>query len=364
MKFLVIPDSFKGSISSEEFCEIAKRSLRSDENDEVECYPICDGGEGSIDCLTKIFDGKIVAAPATDGNLLKRKAIYGYDKTKAFIAVAETSGLAKTLIKDPFVTTTMGMGEQILQARHLGKKEIILCLGGSSTNDGGAGLVYALGGKFYNHNGENFLPTGGNLSEIFSIDLTDFYKNIAGLHFTAMCDVTNPLLGENGCSYVYAPQKGAKNANEVTRLEQNMKDFAQKTSFLGIDPSTPGTGAAGGLGYCVLAFLKGKLIRGIDYILDSINFKTKAASSDAIITGEGKYDASTSYGKAVRGIMDRAKAVGKNVYVFCGKNEVPDDKRVHELNDPLLSLQDNMDMTARHLETALKQFRASFRTPQ
>lgn len=359
MKFLVIPDSFKGSISSKEFCEIAKKALRSDANDEVECYPICDGGEGSIDCLTEIFNGKTVSAPVTDGNLFKRKAIYGYDKTKAFISVAESSGLAKTLIKDPFVTTTMGMGEQILQAKHLGKKEFILCLGGSSTNDGGAGLVYALGGKFINANGEIFLPTGGNLSEIASIDLTDFYKNIEGLKFTAMCDVTNPLLGKNGCSYVYAPQKGAKKTDEVAKLEQNMQDFAKATAFLGIDPSTPGAGAAGGLGYCVLAFLKGKLIRGIDYILDSIDFKTKASASDAIITGEGKYDASTSYGKAIRGIMDKAKEVGKNVYVFCGKNEVPDDDRVHELNDPHLTLQDNMNLTAEHLESALKQFRAS-----
>ncbi len=357
MKFLVIPDSFKGSISSTEFCEIAKKSLRIDASDEIECYPICDGGEGSVDCLTKIFDGKVVTAPATDGNLFKRKAIYGYDKEKAFISVAETSGLAKTLIKDPFVTTTMGMGEQILQAKHLGKKKFILCLGGSSTNDGGAGLVYALGGKFLNDRGETFLPTGGNLSEISSIDLTDFYKNIDGSEFIAMCDVVNPLLGENGCTYVYAPQKGAKKPEERDKLEHNMKVFAEKTAFLGVDPFTPGAGAAGGLGYCVLAFLKGKIVRGIDFILDAIDFKTKAMSSDAIITGEGKYDASTSYGKAVRGIMDRASELGKDVYVFCGKNDVPGDKRVRELNDPDMSLQDNMRMTAEHLKTALEQFR-------
>lgn len=359
MKYLVIPDSFKGSVSSVDFCEIAKKALTRFPDDEVDCYPICDGGEGSVECLVKIFGGSVLSAPITDGNLFKKKAVYGFDGEKAFVSVAESSGLAKTLIKDPFVTTTMGMGEQILQAKHLGKKKIVLCLGGSSTNDGGAGLVYALGGKFFNEHGESFLPTGGTLKDIRSIDLDDFYKNVEGIDFTALCDVTNPLLGANGCSYVYAPQKGAKKTSEQEILEQNMQHFAKVTSFLGVDPMTPGAGAAGGLGYCVLAFLKGKLVRGIDYILDSIDFEKKAENVDAIITGEGKFDRSTSFGKAVRGIIDRAERLNKNVYVFCGKNDVPEAKNVFEINDPTLSLDENIASTKSHLESALKKFAES-----
>ena len=356
MKFFVLPDSFKGSISSSEFCEIAKNALSKKPDDEVLTYPICDGGEGSVECLVKIFDGKTFSSKVTDGNLLKRNAVYGYCSDKAFVSVAESSGLAKTMIKDPFVTTTYGMGEQILHAKHLGKKKIVLCLGGSSTNDGGAGLVKALGGKFFNKSGEDFLPTGGTLKEIDSVDLSDFYKNIEGMEFTALCDVTNPLLGPNGCTYVYAPQKGAKTAEKLSELEDNMRVFAEKTAFLGADPTTPGAGAAGGLGDCVIAFLKGKLVRGIDFILDSIDFEKIAASSDVIITGEGKYDASTAYGKAVRGIQDRAERVGKKVYVFCGKNDSADKVFVRELNDPALSLQENMKNTAENLSKAFDAF--------
>lgn len=356
MKFLVLPDSFKGSISSSDFCEIAQKTLRKKPDDEVLSYPICDGGEGSVECLIQIFNGKTFSSKVTDGNLLKKTALYGYCADKAFISVAESSGLAKTMIKDPFVTTTCGMGEQILQAKHLGKKKIVLCLGGSSTNDGGAGLVKALGGKFYNNAGEEFLPTGGTLKEIATIDLTEFYKNIEGMEFTALCDVTNPLLGPNGCTYVYAPQKGAKTAEKLAELEENMRIFAERTSFLGADPMTPGAGAAGGLGYCVIAFLKGKLVRGIDFILDSIDFENKAASSDVIITGEGKYDASTAYGKAVRGIQTRAERVGKKVYVFCGKNDSSDTAFVRELNDPALTLQENMQNTAQNLKKCLDEF--------
>ncbi len=354
MRILVLPDSFKGSLSAIDFCGIAKRVIENNLGASVECYPICDGGEGSVDCLNTIFNGKTFTSKVTDGNLFKRTAKFGYDDKHAFIAVSETSGLPQTMIKDPGITTTVGMGEQILQAKHLGKKDIVLCLGGSSTNDGGAGLVYALGGRFYDKDGNSFLPTGDTLGNVVSIDLKDFNKAIEGMTFTALSDVTNPLLGPNGCSYVFSPQKGAKTQAQVDRLEYNMAQYATVTGFLGAEPSSPGAGAAGGLGYCVLAFLKGKIVSGIDFILNAIEFEKKVAAADIIITGEGKFDTTSLSGKVVSGIINRTPK-DKRIFVLCGQGDPNDKVTVVPINDHNLSLSENMMNTKTNLENALRE---------
>ncbi len=356
MKIIVLPDSFKGTLSSEEFCKIAEKIIPSALAAEVIAFPVCDGGEGSVDCLVKLTNGKTISTKVTDGNLFKKNALLGYGGDTAFIAVSESSGLPQTLIKDPGITTTKGMGEQILQAKHLGKKKIVLGLGGSSTNDGGAGLVCALGGKFFDKDGTEFLPTGETLCKIEKIDLTEFNKNIEGMEFVGMCDVKNPLLGISGCTYVYAPQKGAKKKERLDELEDNMKHFASVSSFLGVDPMTPGTGAAGGLGYCVLAFLKGKLISGIDYILDKIDFEKIAADADYVFTGEGKFDPTSLSGKVVSGIKKRAEKLGAKIVVFCGAGTPQEGYIVKPINDPTLSLAENMQKTAENLEKTIKDF--------
>ena len=356
MKYIILPDSFKGSLTAIKFCKIAEEIISASENTVVDAYPICDGGEGSIDCLTALFHGKKLTTKATDGNLFIKNATYGYSDEYAFIAVSETSGLPQTLIKDPAVTTTVGMGEQILQAKHLGKKKIILCLGGSSTNDGGAGLVHALGGKFINKDGVPFLPTGGTLREIEKIELNDFYQNIEGMDFIALCDVDNPLLGPNGCSYTFAPQKGAKTQKQLNFLEDNMKYFAEKTAFLNVDSSEKGAGAAGGLGYCVLSFLKGKIISGIDFILDKIDFDSVAKDADYIITGEGKFDQTSLHGKVVSGVLSRAERMHKNVVVFCGDGMESSHCRVVAINDPGQPLDINIKNTESNLRKAIGAF--------
>ncbi len=361
MHFLVVPDSFKGSLSAFDFCKIAKEVLSERfPSATFSTYPAFDGGEGSVETIAYLTGAQTLTTTITDGNFFQKKGTYAFGKDTAYIAVANSSGLPDTLIKDPFYTTTFGMGEQILQAKHIGKKNFVLCLGGSSTNDGGAGLVSALGGKFLRRNGESFVPTGGTLAEIDSLDLTDFIKNIEGLTFTALCDVKNPLLGENGCSFVFAPQKGAKTPEKQRILEENMQHFAEKTAFLGCSPEWEGTGAAGGLGYCVLAFLKGKLLSGSQYFLDLIHFTEECEKADYILTGEGKFDKTSSMGKLIGTVLSAVRKENKKINVFCGKNaseSLPNGiEGIFECNDSSLTLAENMEKTEEHFRKALQIF--------
>ncbi len=364
MKFLIMPDTFKGSIENIDFCFVAEKVLKNHFPD-AEClsYPIADGGEGSIECIVRLLGGHLLPTKVTDGNFFKKTVAYGFSGDTAYIAVANSSGLPSTLIKDPLVTTTYGLGEHILHAKNLGKKKIVISLGGSSTNDGGAGMLAALGVRFLNADGEKFIPTGGTLKNIHKIEIEDFLKNIDGLTFTALCDVKNPLLGPNGCSYVFAPQKGAKTKEITDILENNMRHYASATSFLGVDPSDPGNGAAGGLGYAVKAFLKGNLISGIDYILDMIRFENIAADADYILTGEGCFDLTSLNGKVVGGIAARAQKTGKKITVFCGRNNYPSNasypeniQKVYEISDRSLPIETQLATADKNLEKSLDGF--------
>lgn len=351
MRFLIAPDGFKGGMSSAEFCSAAKYSLEKS-GYETESLPLTDGGDGFVTAFTDILGGDTLVCRVTDPNFFIKNARYGVKDDVAIIGAAECCGLAKTMIKNPLYTTSYGLGEAVDLAKKLNKKKIVIGLGGSATNDGGAGVVCALGGRFFDKNGEEFTPVGNTLIDIEKIDLTDFNEKIAGMEFTVLTDVKNPLLGEDGCSYRYAKQKGAKE-EELSELEENMKRFAEKTDFLNVSPDFPGAGAAGGLGYCFKAFFKAELVPGAEYVLDKSGFDEKLSRCDAVITGEGKFDDTSFSGKICSAVIDRAEKAGKKVFVLCGRNET-DRQDVIEINDREASLADNIRRSAENLQKAIE----------
>ena len=346
MDYLLVPDSFKGSMSAKRVCELmTEEILSNDKNAIVNAFPALDGGEGSAEYLTEIEKGKKVEVKAKNGTFEEETTTFGLCGEVAYIAVADTSGLPQTKIKDPAKTTTYGLGEQIDCAIRMGAKKIVVALGGSSTNDGGAGAAAALGAEFLNKKGETFVPTGGTLEEIESVNVEKMREKIKGVAFVGLCDVNNPLTGEKGCSYVYAKQKGADTKEKQDFLEKNMQAYEKVTAFLGTNGNVSGAGAAGGLGYFVKAFLKGELVSGADYFLDVIGFEEKAKKADVIVCGEGKFDNTSAQGKICGRIRDRAKNIGKEVIVFCGVSEAEkaDGVRViYPINDPNKDLAYNM----------------------
>ncbi len=351
MRILIAPDGFKGGMSSAEFCSAAKYSLEKS-GYETESLPLTDGGDGFVSIFTDILGGDTLVCRVTDPNFFIKNARYGVKDDIAVIGAAECCGLAKTMIKNPLYATSYGLGEAIDLAKKLNKKKIVIGLGGSATNDGGAGVVCALGGKFFDKNGEEFTPVGNTLKDIEKIDLTDFDEKINGMEFIALTDVNNPLLGEYGCCYRYAKQKGAKE-EELPELEENMKCFVEKTAFLNVSPDFPGAGAAGGLGYCFKAFFKAKIVPGAEYVLDASGFDEKLSRCDAVITGEGKFDDTSFSGKICSAVIGRAKKAGKKVYVLCGRNET-DRQDVIEINDREASLADNIRHSAENLQKTIE----------
>ena len=356
MRYLVIPDSFKGSMTAKTVAEtIRERILKSDPTAVVTAFPAFDGGEGSAEYLTEIYHGKTVRVQATNATGRRVSSAFGMTGDTAFIAIADTSGLPGAKIRNPFVTTTRGFGEQIAEAIARGAKKIVMGLGGSSTNDGGAGAAVALGAIFRDEAGEPFLPVGGTLGKIASVDVTELKKRIAGVTFTALCDVTNPLTGENGCSFVYAKQKGARTRKKRAELDEQMCNYAEKTAFLGVPSDTPGAGAAGGLGYFVRAFLSGELVSGADFFLNAIEFDRRVKDADVVIAGEGKFDATSGQGKICGKIIGRTRAAGKPTVVFCGAKENlpdPENTTVLPINDPALPLSENLVRSRENLVRA------------
>lgn len=351
MRILIAPDGFKGGMSSTEFCSAAKYSLEKS-GYETECLPLTDGGDGFVNIFTDILGGDTLVCRVTDPNFFIKNARYGVKDDIAIIGAAECCGLAKTMIKNPLYATSYGLGEAIDLAKKLNKKKIVIGLGGSATNDGGAGAVCALGGRFFDKNGEEFTPVGNTLKDIDKIDLTGFNEKIGGLEFVVLTDVNNPLLGKEGCCYRYAIQKGAKE-EELSELEENMKHFAEKTAFLNVSPDFPGAGAAGGLGYCFKAFFKAVMVSGAEYVLDVSGFDEKLSRCDAVITGEGKFDDTSYSGKICSAVIDRTTKAGKKVFVFCGQNAT-DRRDVTEINDKSSSLADNIRHSAENLQKTIE----------
>ena len=330
-KAILIPDSFKGTMSSEEICNIMEKALKSVFDDiEVVKISVADGGEGSVDCFLSTLDGEKVFVTVKGPYFENVEAFYGIIENgkTAVIEMAAASGLP--LVgdkKDPSKSTTYGVGELVNHAISKGVKKVIMCLGGSSTNDAGCGMLSAMGVKFTKEDGMDFIPTGGTLSSISKIDTVNLEKNISEIEFVTMCDIDNPLYGIDGAAYVFAPQKGA-NPEMVEFLDSELRVFHkivnEQVNF--VDSNMAGAGAAGGMGYSMKGFVNSKIQMGIETVLDTVQFDAISKNADIIFTGEGKIDNQSLRGKVVMGVSKRAKTLDLPVIAVVG--DIGDDIEV------------------------------------
>ena len=321
--FLIVPDSFKGTLSATEVCEAIETGIRAALPDAViRKISVADGGEGTVDALLSSVGGRKIQLSVCGPLGRQIDSFYGIlDNGKAVIEMAAAAGLPllSESERDPRLTTTYGVGELMADAVTRGCKEILLGLGGSCTNDFGCGAAAALGAKFYRADGSSFVPTGGNLSEIVAYDLTELKRQLSGVKIKVICDIDNPTYGETGAAYVFAPQKGA-DADMVQLLDDNLKALGKRIhSQQQIDvQGIRGGGAAGAMGAGMAVFFDAALVSGIDAVLDAVNFEAMAADCDLIFTGEGKFDRQSLSGKVCIGVARRAKKMQIPVIVLCG----------------------------------------------
>lgn len=323
MKILIAPDSFKETQSSSQAADSIKAGVVTVFPDaEIETLPVADGGEGTVDALTEGMGGRIIHKTVTGPLGTAVEAEYGIlPGGVGVIEMASASGLAlvPASARNPLVTTTRGTGELILDAVKEGCSEIIIGIGGSATNDGGTGMARALGYRFLDASGRELAEGGGSLNNLESIEISKTAAELSSVRFRVACDVKNPLYGPGGASAVYGPQKGASE-EEVALLDENLRRLSMVVKRdMGLDiAEVPGTGAAGGLGFGLMAFCGGELKSGIEIVLDLVDFDNRLEGVDLVITGEGKIDGQSIYGKVPVGIAGRAKKRDIPVLVVVG----------------------------------------------
>lgn len=320
---LVAADSFKGSLSSSEVADACREAVRAVLPDaEVRCFALADGGEGSVDAIRRAIGGRsrdiLVTGPL--GDPVRAGYLISTDGTTAFIEMAAAAGL--TLVppgrRNPLLTTTYGVGELIADARACGCRRFVIGIGGSATNDGGTGMLRALGFRFLDAGGRELGRGGRILEQIAKIEIpADAVR--PGEEFIVMCDVDNPLTGPHGASAVFGPQKGADSAM-VAELDRGMRNYARVIRRMDLEDieNTPGAGAAGGLGAAFRAFLGARLCPGVDVILELNGFDRALADASLVITGEGSVDAQTLRGKAPAGVLRAASRRGVPVIAIAG----------------------------------------------
>ena len=312
-KFVLVPDSFKGTMSSAQVCAAMEAGIRTVFPEAaVVSLPVADGGEGSTDAFLTALGGEKVSLRVTGPQGTELDSFYALlpDGT-AVIEMAAAAGLPQmTGEKDPEKTTTYGVGELLRHAANHGAKRAVMCLGGSATNDGGCGAAAACGVRFLNEAGEAFVPVGGTLQSVAAVDLSGMDSAVQALDIVTMCDIDNPLCGPTGAAAVFGPQKGA-DAAMVARLDAGLHHLAEVLRrCLGADvEDLPGAGAAGGMGAGMAAFFRSRLQPGIETVLDTVRFGEVVRDADLILTGEGKLDSQSLRGKVVSGVAKRAGGV-------------------------------------------------------
>ena len=324
MKVVIAIDSLKGSLSSMEAGMAIKDGILAAKPDaEVIVKPLADGGEGTTDALIEGMNGERIDLTVTGPMHTPVDAYYGYlkDTNTAVMEMASAAGI--TLVpdseKNPLLATSYGVGEMINDAIQRGCRNFIIGIGGSVTNDGGIGMLKALGVRFLDENGEDAGEGGQALAKIARIDVSGMNPLLKECHIQVACDVNNPLCGKNGSTYVYGPQKGVTEDMKKT-LDEAMAHFARVTSetlennYL----NTPGAGAAGGLGYAFLAYTGAALTPGIELILDAVGLEEELSGADVVVTGEGRLDFQTAMGKAPVGVARLAKKYNAKVIAFAG----------------------------------------------
>jgi len=334
MKIVVAPDSFKGSLTAIEVSDAIEKGIREVFPEaEIIKIPMADGGDGTVQCLVNATGGKILEEKVIGPLGNEVWAFYGIlgDRKTAIVEMAAASGL--TLVpenkRDPLITTTYGTGQLIKAALNQGCRKIIIGIGGSATNDGGAGMVQALGVKLLDQEGKEVGFGGGELKKIVKIDISCIDKRLSDIKVLVASDVNNPLCGPQGASRIYGPQKGAT-PEIIEELDESLAYFAEliKRDLHKDIKDIPGAGAAGGLGASLIAFLNAELRPGIEIMIEAVKLEQAIKDADLVITGEGKIDSQTIYGKAPIGVAKIAKKY--NVPVVAVAAIIEEDSRIFQ----------------------------------
>lgn len=324
MNILISPDSFKDCLSAKQVAEAIRNGILLELPDaDIKIIPMADGGEGTMEALVDATNGEIIEFVVEDALRRDIRASIGLlgNKQTAVIEMAAASGIEhlKAEERNPWITSTFGTGQLIKYALDQDCKRIIIGIGGSATNDGGVGMAMALGVKFSDASGNDKGIGGGELSDIETIDVSGIDKRVFQTEFLVACDVTNPLTGPEGASFVYSPQKGA-DKDMAAKLDNGLRHLATlfRDQLIKDIENIPGSGAAGGLGAGLMAFLDAKLLQGFEIIRNEVKLDVAASKSDLIITGEGKIDDQTQYGKTPMGVAGVAKKYNKPVIAIAG----------------------------------------------
>ncbi|HBC83602.1 glycerate kinase [Pseudescherichia vulneris] len=374
MKIVIAPDSYKESLSALDVATAIEQGFREIfPQAEYIKLPVADGGEGTVEAMVAATQGRIVEVAVTGPLGAQVEGFYGLsgDEQSAFIEMAAASGLELVLPeqRNPLITTSWGTGELIRHALDAGVKHIIIGIGGSATNDGGAGMVQALGAKLLDSEGNALGQGGGALETLARIDISELDRRLHDCRIEVACDVTNPLTGKEGATAIFGPQKGAT-PEMITRLDAALAHYAQLIKRdLDLDVlDLAGGGAAGGMGAALFAFCGAELRQGIEIVTDALHLDRYVAEADLVITGEGRIDSQTVHGKVPVGVAKVAKRYNKPVIGIAG-SLTADVGVVHEhgidavfsviygictLDDALKNAAENVRMTARNVAAVLK----------
>jgi glycerate 2-kinase len=372
VKVLIAPNALKGSLSAREATAIIAASLPK--GWEAILCPIADGGDGTLECLIRATQGEYFSADVTgplSSQLVNAKWGRLGNADTAVIEMAEASGL-RLLSRQEYsatISTTFGVGELIVRALNAGNRRIVVGLGGSATNDGGAGCAQALGVRFLDSRGMELRPGGLQLRELYSIDISKLDSRVSQSTFIGLADVNNPLLGPAGATRVFGPQKGARE-EELTLLDEALKHYAgflRKQAQRDV-AGMPGSGAAGGLGAGLIAFLGAEIVPGTEYILDLVRFDNLLMDCDMVLTAEGSIDEQSFLGKGISGIARRAKRFRKPVHAFAGRvGGNPRDlcrqltiDSIHQISPPEMSEQEAVGRVRELLSSSVRGFLSGF----
>ncbi|EGR2404963.1 glycerate kinase [Vibrio cholerae] len=324
MKVVIAPDSFKESLTAKQVCDAIQAGLARVWHDaKFVAIPVADGGEGTVQSLVDATQGQLVEVKVMGPQGKRVEAFYGMlgDNQTAVIEMAAASGLHHVPLaqRDPKLTTSFGTGELIRHALDQGVTKLIIGLGGSATNDGGVGMLAALGARFTNADGDSIQLTGGGLRELTHIDLQDFDLRLQHCDILVACDVNNPLCGDKGASAVFGPQKGAT-PEDVQLLDGTLRQFGLLTEKVTgkMVLESAGAGAAGGMGAALLAYAQARLRPGIEIVLETVQLAHQVSDADLVITGEGRIDSQTVHGKTPMGVAKVAKRFDVPVLALCG----------------------------------------------
>lgn len=323
MKLLFASDSFKGTLSSDQTIELLTKAAEEVFGScETSGVPVADGGEGTTDAVVKARSGEIITVPVHGPLMEMEQGFYGrLSETEAILEMAAASGLPMVPEekRNPLNTTTYGTGELLKAALDAGYTEIAIAIGGSATNDGGMGFASALGIRFLDQDGNVLEGRGEDLEKVAHIDMSGLDPAVQKAHFTVMCDVTNPLCGPDGATYTFGKQKGGT-PEILDRLEKGMQNYRDVIiREFGVNPDEiQGSGAAGGLGTALKVFLHAEMKSGIETVLDLIDFDARLEGVDLVVTGEGRTDWQSCFGKVMQGVGDRSAKHQVPVAALCG----------------------------------------------